>query len=110
MNLEIVNIKIQGVDYEIKCPHDQIKALQDAAELVNTKMSEVKKKTSSNEKAAILTALNISHQLLIAESDKNIDNKSNNEYATEQISLFINNIDRKIENILAKSTDKVSIE
>lgn len=66
-------IEILGKLYPVRCPESEIKLLQQAAEFLNQKMSEVQDsgKAINLERIAIITALNIAHQLLQSDQQKN---------------------------------------
>lgn len=96
---KLIDISIQGNIYQIKCPASQEEHLIAAARNVDKKMSLAKKNTPNQEKAAILTALNIAHELIEYKQEHN--NKTPNT-ANEQIMLLINNIHESI----TKKADK----
>lgn len=59
-----LDIKIQGREYRIACPAEEAEALQAAADLLNTRMGEIAKATkSTGERLAVMTALNLAHEL-----------------------------------------------
>ena len=74
MTDKVVNttIEILGKLYPIRCPEGEIKYLQQAADFLNQKMREVQEsgKAINLERIAIITALNISYQLLQADKNK----------------------------------------
>jgi len=98
-----ITISIQGNNYDLKCPDDQIEKLKSAAEIVHKKMGEAKSKTPSNEKAAILTALNVAHEFLEVQNNANINETELSNIANEQISNIINNIGQNLESYLTKN-------
>lgn len=61
-----VSLDIAGRNYKLKTPHHQQQGLQEAAALLNEKITELKGKsrTLSAEQAAVLAALNLSYELL----------------------------------------------
>lgn len=65
-------IEILGKYYPIRCPESEIKSLQEAASLLNSKMTEVRDtgKVINLERIAIITGLNIANQLLQLEHQK----------------------------------------
>lgn len=65
-------IEILGKPYSIRCPESEAKSLQQAAELLNQKMLEVKEsgKSINPERIAIITALNFAHQFLQLDQQK----------------------------------------
>ncbi len=59
-----LDIKIQGREYRVACPPEEVGSLQAAAELLDARMSEIAKATrSTGERLAVMTALNLAHEL-----------------------------------------------
>ena len=59
-----IDIKIQGREFRVACAPEEVDALQAAAELLNTRMGEIAKATkSTGERLAVMTALNLAHEL-----------------------------------------------
>ncbi|MFN3884008.1 MAG: cell division protein ZapA [Rhodocyclaceae bacterium] len=59
-----LDIKIQGRQYRVVCAPEEIDALQAAAALLDAKMSEIAQATkSTGERLAVMTALNLAHEL-----------------------------------------------
>lgn len=59
-----LDIKIQGREYRVACAAEEVDALQAAADLLNTRMNEIAKATrSTGERLAVMTALNLAHEL-----------------------------------------------
>jgi cell division protein ZapA len=59
-----LDVKIQGREFRVACPPEEVDALQAAAELLNTRMGEIAKATrSTGERLAVMTALNLAHEL-----------------------------------------------
>jgi len=74
MSEETVGISIEIMDkiYQIKCPEAEINSLQRAARYLEEKMCVMRQAgTLSVERIAIITALNIVHQLLMTEQQTN---------------------------------------
>lgn len=65
-------IEILGKLYPVRCPESELKSLQQAAEHLNQKMSEVQEsgKAINLERIAIITALNITHDFLRLDQQK----------------------------------------
>lgn len=65
-----LDVILFGREYRLACPPEQQLALQAAVALVNTKMQEVasKGRQVSTERAAIMAALTLAHDLLEARS------------------------------------------
>jgi cell division protein ZapA len=68
MNAEVqtVTIKMLGRDFKIKCPSNEIAALEEAASYVEQQIKTIRSKDSllSNDNVAIITALNVTHEML----------------------------------------------
>ncbi len=59
-----LDIKIQGREYRVACPPEEVESLQSAAELLNARLDEIAKATkSTGERLAIMTALNLAHEV-----------------------------------------------
>ncbi len=63
-----VNVKILEKEYQISCPADERKALIDSAELLNTKMREIRDsgKVVGLDRIAVMAALNMANDLILA--------------------------------------------
>jgi cell division protein ZapA len=59
-----LDIKIQGREYRVACPPEEVESLQSAAELLNARLNEIANATkSTGERLAIMTALNLAHEV-----------------------------------------------
>jgi cell division protein ZapA len=59
-----LDIKIQGREYRVACAADEAASLQAAAELLDVRMGEIARATKSlGERLAVMTALNLAHEL-----------------------------------------------
>lgn len=67
MNTKIIstNVEILGKPYPVRCPEDELAALQQAARYLDQKMCEVRDsgKAINLERIAIITALNMAYEL-----------------------------------------------
>lgn len=65
-------VEILGKPYQLKCNEEQIPDILRAAEYVEEKMKEIRDATQvlSIDRLAIITALNISHELLVLEKER----------------------------------------
>ncbi|MFQ5634190.1 MAG: cell division protein ZapA [Gammaproteobacteria bacterium] len=63
-----VNVKILEKEYQISCPADERKALVDSAEMLNSKMREIRDsgKVVGLDRIAVMAALNIANDLINA--------------------------------------------
>lgn len=68
------SVEIMGKIYQIKCPEEEIPSLRRAAEYLQEKMRIMRDAgVLSVDRVAVITALNIVHQLLTLEQSKNQD-------------------------------------
>ncbi len=66
-----VAIDILGRHFKIKCPADKVTELQQAAAFVVEMMDDIRQQgVSSPDRIAIMTALNIAHELLLLREQK----------------------------------------
>jgi cell division protein ZapA len=66
-----LDIRIQGREYRVACAPEEADSLQAAAELLNARMEEIAKATKgSGERLAVMTALNLAHELNQARQSK----------------------------------------
>ncbi len=66
------SIEIMGKVYQVKCPTKEIDSLTRAAEYLEEKMRKMREGgVTGPDRLAIITALNIVHQLLTLEQQKN---------------------------------------
>lgn len=63
---ETLTIKILEKEYRVGCPEEEKDNLRASADLLNEKLNEIKKQGSviGAERIAIMTALNMSHEIL----------------------------------------------
>ena len=71
-------VEVLGKTYQIKCPTDEVDALQQAAQYLEEKMQEVRSVANvlSMDRIAVIAALNVTHQLLTVEHEKFVSNKT----------------------------------
>ncbi len=69
MTKTTINIELLGKTYPIKCSPQEVESLQEAAKLLETKMQTTKDVTQvlSHDKIAVLTSLQLAHELLLME-------------------------------------------
>jgi len=67
---EPLTIKIMDKEYRIGCPEEEKDNLRASADLLNEKLDEIKQQGSviGSERIAIMTALNMSHEILRSQS------------------------------------------
>lgn len=67
-----ISIQIMGKVYQVKCPQTEVNALQCAAQYLEEKMRLTREAgIISFDRVAMITALNVAHQLLTLEQQKN---------------------------------------
>lgn len=67
-----LDITLLGREYRVTCPVGERESLQRAVEFLSAKMSELGAKTkSTGERLAVMTALNLAHELLAPKEDAN---------------------------------------
>jgi len=60
-----LDIKLQGREFRVACPPEERESLLSAVSYVDGKMGEIAAKTkSTGERLAVMTALNLAHELL----------------------------------------------
>jgi cell division protein ZapA len=65
MSGNTLDIKLLGKDYRVACPPEERESLQAAVELLDERMGEMATKSkSTGERLAVMTALNLAHELL----------------------------------------------
>lgn len=98
----IIAVKILGRSYKVKCPPDQTHELQESASYVNDQMKKIQKLTNTNstDRVAIVTALNICHELIQLKKQKN--------NYIDVMNQRIQDLQRRIENFLA-STEEITV-
>lgn len=71
---DTTSVEIMGRIYQIKCPEEDVPSLRRAAEYLQEKMRHMRETgVLSVDRVAVITALNIVHQLLTLEQHKNQD-------------------------------------
>ena len=96
-----LDITLLGKEYRVACPPDQHAALLNAAAYVDGKMRDIAEKTKSNlaERIAVMTALNIAHELLAM---KNTPANVAMALESESVQRRINSIEAKLDESLAQ--------
>jgi cell division protein ZapA len=90
------SVQIMGKTYQIKCPQTEVNSLQRAAQYLEEKMRVMRDAgTLSADRVAIITALNIVHQLLMVEQQKN--------HHFQSINQRLHDLQTKVEQALAQN-------
>lgn len=94
MNIRIT-LSIADREFNISCESSQKGQIQEAAQMVDKSMEEVKKhgKTIGADKIAIMAALNIANELLTVNKQQNLLSENN----AETVAKIIDNIDLAID-------------
>ncbi|ACJ21112.1 cell division protein ZapA [Coxiella burnetii] len=95
----LISVKILDRSYHIKCPPDQTQALQEAAAYVEEEMRKIRQTANINsmERIAVVTALNICHELMQLHKQKN--------NYIDVMNQRIQDLQRRIENFLETNAE-----
>ena len=98
----LIAVKILDRNYKVKCPPEKTHELQESASYVDDQMRKMLQSSSihSTDRVAIITALNICHELMQLKKQKN--------NYIEVMNQRIQDLQRRIENFLA-STEEVAV-
>lgn len=93
----LISVKILDRSYQIKCPPEQTQALQESANYIDQQMRKFRQNAQINntERVAIITALNICHELMQLRKQKN--------NYIDVMNQRIQDLQHRIENFLAAS-------
>lgn len=105
-----LDIKIQGREYRVACAPEEVDSLQAAAELLNARMGEIAKATKANgERLAVMTALNLAHELNAARTvsapRSNSSGPSENSIDAEGTRRRIKAIEARLDEALARQNE-----
>jgi cell division protein ZapA len=90
------SIEIMGKSYQIKCPESEVNALRRSAQYLEEKMRIMRESgVLSVDRVAVITALNVIHQLLTLEQQKS--------HYTQTINQRLLELQSKVENALAQT-------
>ncbi|MDO3388571.1 cell division protein ZapA [Gilvimarinus sp. SDUM040013] len=70
MSSQTINVRILDKDYQVACPDEERRALIESAQILDERMRMIKNSGSviGLERIAVMAALNLSHELLLAQS------------------------------------------
>jgi cell division protein ZapA len=96
-----LDVAIMGKTYRVTCAPDEEKDLLAAVDFVDARMSEIREggRTMAIERLAVMTALNIAHELLSSKGGKGV--------ATAEIKRKISLMRNTITEALADTQDKL---
>ncbi len=96
--MENLKIRIDGRDFTVSCDEGQRENLLDAAELLNSEITNIQNMSRSKmitlEASAVMAALNFAGELLL----RNVDQSHNNQEINDSISKMIDEIDAVLQN------------
>jgi len=96
-----LDIKIQGREFRVACAPGEVEALQAAAELLDARMGEIAKATkSSGERLAVMTALNLAHEINSARQNAT-PTSANQAIDGEELMRRIVSIEARLDAVLA---------
>ncbi len=81
-------------EYKVHCPLDKINDLKKAANLLDEKMRDVRRKTVGLDNIAVLTALNFSYELLVQQEEKDAYIKEINRKVTKLCDRITTQLDQ----------------
>lgn len=96
MSIARVSVRILDKEYQIACPVEERTALLDSAELLNSRMKEVRDsgKVVGLDRIAVIAALNIANELLAERNEEKVPG--------EEISLRIKEMRERVEAAVGK--------
>ena len=96
--MDNLKIRIDGRDFTVSCDEGQRENLLDAAELLNSEITNIQNMSRSKmitlEASAVMAALNFAGELLL----RNVDQSHNNQEISDSISKMIDDIDAVLQN------------
>ena len=96
--MDNLKIRIDGRDFTVSCDEGQRENLLDAAELLNSEITNIQNMSRSKmitlEASAVMAALNFAGELLL----RNVDQGHNNQEISDSISKMIDDIDAVLQN------------
>ncbi len=96
--MENLKIRIDGRDFTVSCDEGQRENLLDAAELLNSEITNIQNMSRSKmitlEASAIMAALNFAGELLLRNGDQSHENQE----ISDSISKMIRDIDTVLQN------------
>ena len=97
--LEMVTVKILDREYGVSCPKEDVDDLCNSARLLDTRMREIRRsgKIVGIDRIAVMAALNISHELIKAQTELSTQHRLTEEH--------INKLNDKIERALMSARE-----
>ncbi|MGD8208162.1 MAG: cell division protein ZapA [Thiohalocapsa sp.] len=90
-----ITVQILGKEYRVACPEDEREDLMASAALLNSRMEQIRDsgKVVGSDRIAVIAALNITHELLQNQSERETLSHS----VTDRIRLLQNRIEQALE-------------
>jgi cell division protein ZapA len=90
-----ITVQILGKEYRVACPEDEREGLMASAALLNSRMEQIRDsgKVVGSDRIAVIAALNITHELLQNQSERETLSHS----VTDRIRLLQNRIEQALE-------------
>ena len=86
MSGETLDITLNGRQYHVACSADERAALREAADFLDQKLAEIAKQTgSTGERLAVMTALNLAHELLATRRQPGVSEAFDRQAITRRI-------------------------
>ncbi len=99
---DTLEITVNGRQYHVACAPEERDALRNAAALLDRKMAEIAKQTrSTGERLAVMTALNLAHELLAIQRQPSISAA----FDRDAIARRIDAIETRLDAVLGEQQD-----
>ena len=113
-DLDIVTLKIAGIEYQLYCPPEEQSTLIEAGEILDKRIKSIKRKTRNLpiEKVAVLAGLDVVNEFLSNEGASSTESNDESSAATDEKSAA-NVSEEKVdsseeENLSLKLVDEIS--
>ena len=113
-DLDIVTLKIAGIEYQLYCPPEEQSILIEAGEILDKRIKSIKRKTRNLpiEKVAVLAGLDVVNEFLSNEGASSTEANDESSAATDEKSA-VNVSEEKVdsseeENLSLKLVDEIS--
>jgi cell division protein ZapA len=99
---DTLEITVHGRQYHVACAAEERAALREAADLLDRKMAEIAKQTkSTGERLAVMTALNLAHELLANRRQPGVSET----FDSSAIARRIESIEARLDAVLGEQQD-----
>jgi cell division protein ZapA len=97
MTVQVIGttVEVLGKTYQLKCPENEVDSLRKAAEFLEQRMKEIRDRSHvlSVDRIAVFAALNMAHEFLTLQEDKN--------HYANTMNDRLHDLQNKIENFFA---------